>query len=191
MFFALASWLLVVGGVAAAIVILLVAAILWGRSLPEAFSAESERVVHSPISEVWRRASDEAAYPLTGRYCRGVERLPDVSGLPAFREDLDRSAVTVQTAESVPPRRLVRTGEDSVVPMKLRTEITLEAEGSSTRVRAKHSIQVRRGTWHVPIFRAILKVSGGARRSLDQYLRSLDSEPRSTGRAESTSRRDT
>jgi len=67
---------------------------------------------------------------------------------------------------------LARDLRDSVVPMAARWSIELAPEGAAarTRVTVVQTGTVERGTAHVPFFRFILHVLGGARKGPEAYL---------------------
>jgi len=61
---------------------------------------------------------------------------------------------------------MVREMTDSVVPMTARSEYEIAPRAGGCRVTATHTIQLRDGTWHVPIFRVLLTLFGGTKSGL-------------------------
>ncbi|MHC5024633.1 MAG: SRPBCC family protein [Planctomycetota bacterium] len=164
------SWILfIVGGLLALAAVILVV----GSLLPATYRGQATMTVPSPPQLVWAELENFEKHPISGRMTRAVQRLPDHEGLACWTEDLGSSIVTVRTLESEPGTRLVRQMSDSVVPMRARSEIRLEPVESGCRVTGEQTIHVRHGTWHVPLFRIILTVSGGAKRAVRDYVRRI------------------
>lgn len=158
-----------------AIALLLAPAVI-GRFLAEDYHGRVERVVPASPAEVWRALRDPGRVPVAGKQCKATRPLPAEGdgALGAWVEDLGSSEVTVRTVEVREPERYALELTDSVVPMTARVEVTLAPEGSGTRVAALMHIRVRSGSWHVPYFRFILTLAGGARRSIGGYLDALE-----------------
>jgi hypothetical protein len=147
-----------------------------GSLLPASYQAKGRLDVELPPEAVWRLVSDFEKHPMAAKMARRVERLPDEAGLAVWKEDLGSSTVTVRTVESRPPARLVRRMEDSVVPMTADWTIAIEPRGEGSRLWIENRTEIRRGTWHVPIFRLIMTVSRGAERGVEAYLQQLGGE---------------
>jgi hypothetical protein len=165
-------WVLSVGVGAVLAVVLIVP--LVGARLPDTYRAAGSVTLDRPAAELWAELVDFEAHPRAGKLARGVERLPDVDGRPSWREDLGQTRVTWTVVEWDPPRRLVCEARDSVVPMTARWETDVEDLDGAARMVLRNETVIRPGTWHVPLFRVIMTVTGGARRGMTDYLRTLD-----------------
>jgi len=152
------------------VAVLAVAAI--GSLLPKEFAGRAEAVFPRPPEAVFAAIADFERHPMSSTLARKVERLAGEGARPAWRESLGSSTVEVRTVAEEPPRRVVRDLRDSVVPMAARWSIELAPEGAAarTRVTVVQTGTVERGTAHVPFFRFILHVLGGARKGPEAYL---------------------
>lgn len=166
-------WLwIALGGLAGLVVVVVVV----GLCLPEVYRAKGRLDVELPPEAVWELVADFERHPLSATMARGVERLPDEAAGPAWREDIGSSTITVRTVEAVPHERLVRQMTDSVVPMTATWSFAIEPRGAGSRVWIDNETVIRRGTWHVPIFRVIMTVTRGAERGVEAYLKQLGGE---------------
>lgn len=130
------------------------------------------RFERSP-EDVWEAIADYESNPVSGIMRRSSTPLPDQDGLPSWVEDLGSTRVTVTTVESHAPRRLVRRMDDQVVPMTAHWTIEIEPAGDGSLVRAVNRTAIRSGSWQSPIFRLILRTSGGAEKVLREFFRSV------------------
>jgi hypothetical protein len=162
-------WLWIVLGVVAALVVI---PFVVGSFLPERYEGRVRLSLARSADDVWQALCDHRSHPVAGKMCRKVEELPG-GALPGWVEDLGQTKVTIQTVEASRPTRLVWTMTDSVVPMTGRWDITIEPAGGGCVVSATTELVVRRGTWHVPLFRFILRLTGAARKSLTDYFRAV------------------
>ncbi|MBK8268823.1 MAG: SRPBCC family protein [Planctomycetes bacterium] len=164
------TWIISIAGI---LVGLPVSIMLIGSFLPEKFGATVSTIIDRPAEAVWSALTDYVKYPMSARMCRGVEPLPNENGLPAWRENLGSSRVRVQTLESVTPSRLVREMKDEVVPMQVHCEYTVKPAAQGCEVTSSMHGTIRKGTWHVPIFKFMIHVFGGAKSGQKQFLNSL------------------
>lgn len=163
-------WAWIVGG----LVVLVLVPFVVGSLLPERYTAHVVARYDKPPAELWKALTDPRAVPCGGKMARSVELLDDEDGRPVWREDLGSSVTTIRTAESRPSERLVLELSDSVVPMTARWELAIEPDGpdgSGSRITAHNETVVASGTWHVPLFRFILKVLNAAEKGVADYLR--------------------
>ncbi len=171
-------WLLVAGVL---LVLLLISPIVVGKFLPEDYHGRVSATYAASPAEVWAALEDHERTPITGSMWRGTEEIESENGLPAWVEDMGSSKATIRTVEREMQERLVRDYSDSVVPMTARVELSLEETDAGTRVTGVNHMVIRDGTWHVPIFRFIMTVTGGADRSLKDYFggigRAVEAEP--------------
>ncbi len=160
-------WLLI------GVLVFLVLPVVTGMLLSPPFRFEVERdFAHSPEA-VWKALNDFAAVPMSGKQCRGSQAVESDNGLPAWEENMGPSVARFRTEASEPPRRLVRHFADSVVPMTMRCEYTLEKAGDGCRLRVEVDGKIENGTWHVPIFRFLVKLLGMGRKGQSNYAAAL------------------
>ncbi len=168
------KWMVWVSVVIGLVVLVAAAPFVVGRFLPEDYHGRVSVLLAAPPDAVWRALCDHRAAPVSGKMWKGTEDIASENGLPAWIEDIGQSKVTVRTLEWSEGSRIVRALADSVVPMTARTELTLVPEGGGTRLTGTNHIALKSGTWHVPIFRFLLTVTGGANRSLREYFAAIE-----------------
>jgi len=166
-------WMYWAIGVVAVIVVLFVIVIVVGRSLPKAFSATTSIELNQSPEAIWTAINDYQKFPVSARMRKRTESLPNVDGVPCWREHIGSSRIRVTTLESRAPDRLVRRMEDEVVPMSMRTVYTIEATPSGARLQCAAEGSVEDGTWHAPVFRFMIKAFNGVKSGQKQYLASL------------------
>lgn len=160
-------WLYLILGTLAALVLI---PLVIGSFMPRDFEAFAKKHVAAEPQRVWAALNDYRNCPAGGRMCRRVEPLPDVNGLPAWREDLGSSRTRNMVLVSDPPQRLVRRMEDEVIPLRVECEYRVSPADGGCDVTAMARGSIDRGTWHVPFFKFIIHVFGGIRKGQQQYL---------------------
>lgn len=160
--------LIILGGLA----VLLLAVFAVGFMLPERYDATVSVIFTSPPEKVWAAVSDYQAHPMASGQRKSTQKQPDEGGLPVWVEDYGPHQVTVRTVSATAPAHLKRHMTDNVVPMSVDWELRIDPANGGSRVTATSQTTVRRGTWHVPIFRVILKM-GGAEKSIRDYWSSI------------------
>ena len=169
-------WLMILLG---AVVALLVVLPLVGLNLPERYRAKGSATLDLPPAEVWAMLVDVEQHPMSASMCKGVELLEEDGS--RWREKMSGSSLTYTTEKSDAPRFLERSAEDSVVPMTAHWDITLEeTPDGGTRIWVEVDMSVRRGTFHVPIFRIMLSMFRGHERGVEAYLRSVSKDVKVT-----------
>ena len=131
----------------------------------------------APPDDVWRAHNEYERHSKPGSARRRAEPIDAQGPGPAWREDMGSSVVTVRTVEAELPRRLVRELADSVVPMRARWEYQLDPTPTGTRVTVVEDGVIESGTWHVPIFRLMVRLMKG--RGIKAHLDSLEQTFRS------------
>lgn len=175
-------WPLVLAIFVGVLVVAAITPFIVGRFLPKEFTGRAERTLRQPPDAVWAALRDFQKNPLAAGVCRKVEPLGVTGGLASWREDLGSSRVTVTTVEAVEPNRLVVAAVDDVVPLRMRWEYTLTPVEGGTRVAIASSGTVEDGTWHVPMFRCILHLMGGADSGPAAHLQALDNNLSQAGK---------
>lgn len=160
------TWLWIALG---ALLALVGTVVIVGLCLPETYRAKGRADLSLSPEALWAALQDVERHPLAASMARGVTR----EGETAWVEDLGSTSVRWETVEADRPRRLVRVGRDSVVPMTARWELVIEPLDGGSRLWIDARIDLRRGTWHVPIFRVLITLTRGAERGVEQYLAGL------------------
>ena len=97
-------------------------------------SVSGEAELSRPPETVWRVLMDFDGMPLWRSDLRGLERLPDLAGRPAWREIGNGGGRVIELAAAEPPSRLVlRDTRDGVPAFPLRT-FELAASLGGTRI---------------------------------------------------------
>jgi hypothetical protein len=162
-------WLWIAAGVVGFVVL----TTLLGLCLPEKYAARVQGTLKRPPEEVWAALLDFHKHPMTGRMVKRIEVLPDAKGLPSWVEDMGHTRITVTTVQADAPTHLVRELKDQVVPMTARIEFHLERIDEGCRVTAVNEVYIRRGTWHVPIFRLIFTLTGALKKGVKDIFSGL------------------
>ncbi|MBM3994077.1 MAG: hypothetical protein FJ303_07975 [Planctomycetes bacterium] len=168
------DWLFIAVALVVAIPLsLFLIAFIVGRFLPERYDACVIVELDRTPEEVWNALLDTQQNPMTGSMCRRQEKLADVDGRPSWLEDMGSSTVVVTTTVSEPTGRLCRRLADQVVPMTAEVSIVIEETQKGCRVTVHSVTVIRDGTWHVPIFRVMMTITGGGRSHLKSFWQSL------------------
>jgi len=156
-------WWLILLGAAIALAVILVGGIFAAGSMmgEDVTSSVSMNFDQSP-EIVWAAIADYDRNPVSASMRIDTTPLADEGTAPTWQEDIGSTVITVQTVESTEHTRLVRFFKDSVVPMTSRVEYLLEIDGDGTKVTMNGLTTVKNGTWHVPIFRVILRLAPDA-----------------------------
>ena len=164
--------LLWIAGVVLGLPLLLFVALqIVGRTLPEQYRSRGSFVVAATPEEVFDRLSDREAAPMSGDMTKSSEDLPAKGRRPVWKEDLGSDRIRVTTIASERPRKIVRELAAEVVSsMTARVEIGIEPEGEGSRVSVDWTNSLPPGTWHVPVFRCMLTMTGGSKGSIGSYL---------------------
>jgi uncharacterized protein YndB with AHSA1/START domain len=149
-------------------VVLIIALI--GIILPEEHIVKRTIALPQPPGAVWRVINDFANVPRWNSEIKSVERLSDRNGHEVWQEEYRQGMkVTLETIESVAPRRLVRRIADENLPFGGTWEynITPTTEGGS------QLIITERGKIKNPIFRLMSRFIFGYEATIDNYLKAL------------------
>lgn len=144
------------------IVSLIVLIFLIGSLLPENFATEVKLTINRPPEEVWAATQNFERHPIGGKATKRVERQPDENGLPVWVEDLGQTKLDVKTLAADAPTHWKFTVEDRVVRMKFESENHIEPAAGGSRIHGVTRMSLPLRSWHVPIFRIILRISGNA-----------------------------
>ncbi|MEO0652014.1 MAG: hypothetical protein AAFZ65_15170 [Planctomycetota bacterium] len=156
------------------LVALVVLIVLIGFALPERSDGRFVARLASSPEEVWEALQDVDAHPMTGKSKRSLEHLPEEAAGPHWREDMGHGEIIdVRTLALERPRRLVRTMASQASNMTSEWEYRLDPLDGGTRLEVSGATHIRRGTWHMPIFRVMMRVGGGVRAGMRIQARML------------------
>jgi hypothetical protein len=155
--------------------------LLIGTFLPERYDSDLRARFAATPDEVWEAAQDVRRHPHAGKQCRQVTDVREDTEQRGWVEDLGSSQIAYETLEAQRPTRLVRRARDKQINVTFHVTLTLEADGEGALVRSRTETNVRKGSWHIPVFRVLLKLSDGANRANRDWLKrlgaSLDAAP--------------
>jgi hypothetical protein len=157
---------------ATVVILLIVVPIIVGLFLSPPFRVSAVRDIdHSPEA-TWAALNNYQAVPMAGPQCRGITTVESQNGLPSWKESMGPSTVLIETIAARQPSQLVRRFSDSVVPMTMELAYTIEPVGQENgcRLRVEGDGRIDSGTWHVPLFRFIVKILGMAAKGQRNYL---------------------
>ena len=160
------KWFLWIAGSLAAVVVLIA---IIGSLLPKKHNASRTARYHQPPEAVWQAITDFAGAAAWRTDVKSVERMPDQNGHQVWREiDKQGQAIPFETAESIPPRRLVRRIADPNLPFGGRWIYELApAEGGCTLTITED------GEIYNPIFRFVARFFIGYTGTMENYLKAL------------------
>lgn len=163
---------IILGIIIGSVAILLVTLLIVGHFLPELYLSEVQHSSAQSPESIWPFLLDPKAVCYGGKQARSVTVLSEEGEPLRWREDLGPSKFNVGVVEDSRHERLVVEGSDSVVPMTMRREFHLQPSASGTIITIKQRIVIKKGTWHVPIFRIAMSL-GAAKAGVKDYLRRL------------------
>jgi uncharacterized protein YndB with AHSA1/START domain len=159
------KWVLIVLGSAVALI-----ALMWaiGSAVPREHTATRLALYRQPPEKVWAAITEVESMPQWRKDMKGVKRLPDVNGMPAWVETLGTGEMPLQVEEWDPPRRMVARIMDDNLPFGgTWTYEVASAEGGSA-LRLTES-----GFVKPAIFRFMARFVFGYTSTMEQYLKDL------------------
>ncbi len=133
-----------------------------GFLLPKTYTNQGNLVLASSPDDVWNAIMDMEKLPVSGSDQHHVQLISEADDPPAWLIDMGSTQLTIQTIESEEPHKLVRVLADGVVPMTAHYEYHLSPMGSGTDLTIQEEGFIDNGTWHVPIFRIMVRMMPGA-----------------------------
>jgi uncharacterized protein YndB with AHSA1/START domain len=153
------KWVLIVLG---GLVGLIALAAIIGLFVPKGHVARHEVRLEQPPESVWAVITDFAAQPQWFEMVTSSERVADINGHPAWRENFDGFTADMETAEWDPPRRLRRVVHSQNAGFRGSWTWELAPDGAGTRL-----VITEAGEVDNPIFRlmsALMDQTATARR---------------------------
>ena len=158
--------------VAGALVLIVGASVLVvvvGSMLPRKHSVSRMAHFNRPPSEIWEIVTDFAGQVSWRTDIRQAERLPSRGGRELWQEtDRRGQALTLETMESVPPRRLVRRIADEDLGFGGSWIFEIAEFGEVTSLTITEDGEV-----YNPVFRFVTRFISGPTATIDGYLRAL------------------
>jgi uncharacterized protein YndB with AHSA1/START domain len=149
---------------------LLVGAVwVWGRTMPREHRASSTITLVAPPDSVWRLVRDIAGQAAWWNDVRSVRRLTGLKR-ESYEQDMKGAGpVRMEVTSTIDGQRLITT---------ILNDEQQDWGGSWTvdvrRTAAGTEVTVTEEGWVEPaLFRVVMKLRGGAHRTIDGYLRSL------------------
>ena len=143
--------------------------VLIGSRLPQEHRVARRAHFNRPPEELWEIITDFAGQTSWRPELRRVERLPDRSGRQFWQEtDKRGQALTMETVESVPPRRLVRRIADENLGFGGRWIIEIGEYGEVAALTVTEE-----GEIYNPVFRFVSRFIVGQTSTIDGFLRAL------------------
>ena len=159
----LMMWILwIVGGLAGLVALIAII----GMMLPQNHTVSRTLRLKQPPEAVWKTITDYGAMPQWRSELKKIERMPDVDGHPVWKEYNSAGEMSLETIESVPPRRLVRKiGAGLPFGGKWTYEVMADGTGSQLKITED-------GEVYNPIFRVVGKFMDPAA-SMTTFLKGL------------------
>jgi len=159
-------WILVAVGAILALIDLVV---IIGLLLPKEHRASRSKSFACPPEQVWNTLTDFGNNSGWRKQLKQVEAMPNRNGHAIWKEiDKSGQAISYETLELVPQKRIVRKIADEKLPFGGTWTIEVKAEPSGTMVTV-----VEDGIVYNPIFRFVSKFIMGHTHSIDTYLGDL------------------
>jgi uncharacterized protein YndB with AHSA1/START domain len=159
------KWVLIVLGVLVVLV-----AVVWaiGAAIPREHSATRMARYKQPPEAIWAAVTDFESSAQWRKDLKGVKRLPDVNGKPAWVETSGFGELPLQVEEWDPPRRMVARITDDSLPFggTWTYEVTPAEGGSTLRV-------TENGFVKPALFRFMSKFIFSYTSTMEQYLKNL------------------
>lgn len=159
-------WILVPVAVLASLLFIITAV---GLSIPRSHVASRTLRMRQPPEIVWQVITDYESQPNWRKDLKTVERLPDREGREVWREVYQQgSPITLETAESAAPSRLVRIIADEGGPFSGRWEYDIKPDGAGSRLTI-----TERGEVPNPFFRFMSRFLIGHTYFMEKFQKDL------------------
>lgn len=160
------KWLFLILGLLVAAVAVVV---IIGAMLPKNHVATRSARLRQPPEAVWAVITDFPAQPSWRTQLQAVERLPDSKGNAVWREtEKGGDALTLETVEWAPPRRIVRRIADAGLPFGGTWTYEIAPAGSGCTVTITENGEV-----YNPVFRFVSRFLMGHSSGIETYLKAL------------------
>lgn len=150
-----------------------------GFLLPRDYRGRVRVLLDRPVQEVWRVLLDHDRHPVSGamsRSCTLLDGGADGGHGTRWVEELGSTRLEVRREVQEEGRRLALDVHDQVAPMSARWEFELTSTEEGTEVVATNHTVIRAGNWRGPIFRLVMRFTGGAEKVLREYLRGISGD---------------
>ena len=166
--------------IAIGLLMLAALAVFWiGSRLPAAHRARSQLLLAATPEAVYARVSDVARFGRWRTDVTAVEPLPPENGEAGFRLTDRNGTIRYRIERAEPPSSFVTRIADTDLGFGGRWTITIEPDGSGSRVRVTEDGEVTS-----PLFRFFSRYVFGHYRTQEAYLRALAASFGETTRSE-------
>ena len=159
------KWLFIIVGSLVALI-----ALFWliGLLLPQGHVASRMARYKQPPEKIWQTITDIEGMPAWRKDVKGIKRLPDRNGMPAWVETSGSGEMPLEVIEWNPPRRMVGKIADPKLPFGGTWTYEIEpVEGGSTLRITEH------GEIYPALFRFMARFFFGYASTMEQYLKAL------------------
>ena len=159
-------------GVVVILVSLIALVAIVGVLLPKSHVVSRSMSFKQSPEEVWRVISDYAGQAKWRQDLKTIEVLPEKNGHALIREiDKSGDAITYETIESAPPKKLVRRIADENLPFGGTWTFAIKPSGQGSMLTLTENGEV-----YNPIFRFVSRFVMGHTANIDGYLEGLQKE---------------
>lgn len=159
------KWVLIAVG---AVVALALIVTIIGALLPKAHVASSSATFKQAPPAIWQSITDFESFPSWRTDLKGVEKLPDRDGRPAWRELTRQGPMAIEVVVSNPNTRLVCRIADPDLPFGGTWTYELAETDAGTRLTITENGEV-----YNPFFRFMARFVFGHTATMESYLKSL------------------
>ena len=159
------KWALIIVGILVGLL-----AVVWliGAMLPQGHVASRKVRLKQPPEAIWQAITDVEAMPSWRKDLKGIKRLPDKNGMPAWVETSGFGEMPLEVVEMAPPRRMVAKIADPKLPFGgTWTYEIAPADGGATLTITE------RGEIYPALFRFMSRFFFGYTSTIEQYLKAL------------------
>ena len=140
-----------------------------GSSLPTTSTISRRAHFNHRPETLWEIIADFQSQTVWRDGLVKVERLPNKNGRQIWRETVNQEPpLTLETVESIPPRRLVRRLSDQRVSFEHSWTLEIGEYGEVTSLTITENNEI-----HNPIFRFMSRISIKRTGDIDKYIKSL------------------
>ncbi len=166
------TWILaIVGGLVGLIVLFVVFAIIVGSRYDKAHTVSRTLKLNQAPETVWSVISNHGDEPSWQAHLKSAKRLPDRNGHEVWElqhKGMGNPPMTLETTESISPRRLVRTIADAKKVFSGRWEFELAPDASGARLTITEHGEIPNR-----FFRGMFHLFANPAMYLEMYLKAL------------------
>ncbi len=146
------------------LVCVLIGVLLVGRNLPQGHEVSRTLTTRHPPEEVWRTITNFEGQTAWRKDLKKVERLPDVGGVPVWREDYGSDVLKLQTFIAPEKMRMLRAVLDNRIYTGNWEYVIIPVKEGGCLLRITETAQVRN-----PLFRFVDHYLIGESKEIEKY----------------------